>query len=100
MGSRNSFLNSTYNMPVVNSQVKEIHFTVHYSKKLYTVQYINNSIILSSEMGFFFPKTIETTCEKINFTVHGKKLYSSVQYINISVILSSEMSSLTPKTME
>ena len=41
---------------------EKLYFSVHYGTKLYsTVQYINTSVILSSETSFLTPKTMETT---------------------------------------
>ena len=55
-------MEKTYNIPMLNSFKKELYFTVQYGTKLYsTVQYINISVILSSEMSFLTSKTMEKT---------------------------------------
>ena len=59
-----------------------MHFTVH-GKKLYSaVQYINISLILSSEMSISAPKTMEKTCSMpiINSFLKKTVLYSTLWY--------------------
>ena len=70
---------------------------IYYATKLYsTMQYINLSVSLSSEIRFLAPKIMEKTYnipmlnsfkKELYFTVHyGTKFYSTVQYINPSVM--------------
>ena len=82
-----------------------MHFTVH-GKKLYSAaQYINISVILSSEMSFLTPKTMEKTYNIPILNSFVKKCtffctvqYSTVPYIKKVIISSTEMDFLAPKT--
>ena len=84
-------METTYNMPMLNSFKKELYFTVQYGTKLYsTVQYINISVILSLEMSFLTSKTMEKTCSMpiVNSLVNNCTLqYSTAQ--NCTVLCST-----------
>ena len=63
---------------------EKLYFTVHYGTKLYsTVQYINISVILSSEISFLAPKTMEKTYNIPILNILWKNVLFSVLYSTV-----------------